>query len=67
MENMVLRGRVITAFGTIGKFADAIGWSRRKASCIINGNQEATASDIEAMANILHVELPEEFRLVFLS
>lgn len=67
MENMVLRGRVITAFGTIGKFADAIGWSRRKASCIINGNQEATASDIEAMANILHVELPEEFRLLFLS
>ena len=67
MKNMTLRGRVISSFGTIGKFAAAIGWSRRKASCIINGQQEATASDIEAMATLLNVELPEEFRILFLA
>ena len=67
MKNMPLRGRVISVFGTIGKFANEIGWSRRKASCIINGNQEATASDIEAMARVLNVELPEEFKILFLA
>ena len=45
MKNQTLRGRVITVFGSIGKFASTIGWSRRKASYIINGQQEATAKD----------------------
>lgn len=67
MKNQTLRGRVISVFGTIGKFAVSVGWSRRKASCIINGQQEATASDIEAMARVLNVELPEEFRALFLA
>lgn len=67
MNNQTLRGRIISVFGTIGKFAIAIGWSRRKASCIINGQQEATASDIEAMARVLNVEVPEEFRILFLA
>ncbi len=65
--NLVLRGRIIAKFGTIGKFALALNWSRRKASNILNGHQEATASDIERMANVLGVEVPEDFRLLFLT
>ena len=65
-KNLNLRGRIISVYGTIGKFALALNWSRRKASDIVNGNQEATASDIEQMANALNVELPEDFRLLFL-
>lgn len=62
-----LRGRIVTMFGTIGKFAEAIGWSRRKVSDIVNKKQEATASEIVAMANLLQVELPEDFRILFLT
>ena len=54
-------------FGTIGKFAEAIGWSRRKVSNIVNKKQEATASDIEKMAEILQITLPDEFRILFLT
>jgi len=62
-----LRGRIVAMFGTIGKFAEAIGWSRRKVSDIVNKKQEATASDIEKMANLLQIELPEDFRVLFLT
>lgn len=62
-----LRGRIVTMFGTIGKFAEAIGWSRRKVSDIVNKKQDATASDIVKMANLLKVELPDEFRTLFLT
>ena len=67
MGGSPLRGRIIAMFGTIGKFATAIGWSRRKASSIVNKRQEATASDIVQMANVLQVELPEDFRILFLT
>jgi plasmid maintenance system antidote protein VapI len=62
-----LRGRIVAMFGTIGKFAEAIGWSRRKVSSIVNKKQEATASDIEKMADLLQIELPEDFRVLFLT
>ena len=62
-----LRGRIIAMFGTIGKFAEAIGWSRRKVSDIVNKKQDATASDIVKMADLLQVELPDDFRALFLT
>ncbi len=62
-----LRARIVTTFGTIGNFAEAIGWSRRKVSDIANKKQEATASDIVEMANLLKIELPDEFRVLFLT
>ena len=62
-----LRGRIVAMFGTIGKFAEAIGWSRRKVSDIVNRKQEATASEILKMANLLQVELPDDFRILFLT
>lgn len=66
MGEMTLRGRIISMYNTLGNFAKAIGWSRRKVSSIVNGHQEATASDIETMATALKVELPAEFKILFL-
>ena len=62
-----LRGRIVTMFGTIGKFAEAIGWSRRKVSDIVNKKQDPTASEIVKMADLLKVEWPEDFRVLFLA
>lgn len=67
MNRSPLRGRIVAIFGTIGKFAEAIGWSRRKVSNIVNKKQEATASEIALMANLLQIELPEDFRVLFLT
>ena len=67
MEEMTLRGRIISMYRTLGAFAKEMGWSRRKVSSIVNGKQEATASDIEKMAVALNVQLPAEFRILFLT
>ncbi len=67
MEEMTLRGRIISMYHTLGAFAKEMGWSRRKVSCIVNGKQEATASDIEKMAKALNVQLSTEFRILFLT
>ena len=67
MNNLALRGRILGMYKTLGGFAEAIGWSRRKVSYIVSGRQEATAKDIEQMCDALNVEVPEDFRLLFLS
>ena len=54
MENKI-RGAVFSKFSSITSFADAIGWSRNKASRILNGIQEPSASDVEQMAMCLNV------------
>lgn len=65
--NLTLRGRIIEMYGTIAKFASAIGWSARKVSYILNGKQEPTGQDIEAMAKALDVEIPAEVHALFFS
>ena len=67
MGEMNLKGRIVSMFDTLGNFADAIGWSHRKVSYIVNKKQEPTASDIETMAQALKVEVPAEFKLLFLT
>lgn len=67
MSKVTLRGLVISTYGTIKKFADAMGWSYRKAAYIVGGRQEATASDIEKMADGLGIEVPELFKQVFFT
>ena len=67
MNNLAIRGRILGMYKTLGDFAAAIGWSRRKVSYIVSGRQEATAKDIEQMCAALKVEVPEDFRLLFLN
>ena len=64
IENPI-RGAVFNKFSSITEFADAIGWSRNKASRIVNGDQIPTAEEIEKMALCLDKTSPEKFMPVF--
>ncbi len=64
--NNALRGRIVELYKTLTRFAEALGWSYRKTSYIVSGKQEATAKEIEAMADALQVEVPDDFRALFL-
>lgn len=60
-----IRGAVFTRFPNISAFADAIGWTRQKASRIVNGLQRPTAEDMEDMARCLNIVEADEFMAVF--
>lgn len=62
---MGYRGIVFAKFKNITEFAEAVGWSRNKASRIVNGVQEPNANEMEQMANVLGVKSPEEFAAIF--
>ena len=66
MNENYLRGKVIGMYGSMLKFAEVLGWSSRKVYDIVNRNQEPTASDIEAMCDALHVDIPEDIRKLFI-
>lgn len=65
LEENRLRGEIVSQYGTIRRFAKAIGWSERKTYAIVNGSQEPTASDIEKMCDLLHVEIPYAMKSLF--
>jgi len=67
MGNNDLRGRIISMYHSIKKFAEVIGWSSRKAYDIVNGNQEMTGKDIDQMCRVLDVKIPEDMRLLFFA
>lgn len=60
-----LRGRVIEKHGTIGNFANAMKWSGRKASYIVNGRQAMTIGEAEQCAEVLDVEDEKDFLRIF--
>lgn len=64
---MGYRGIIFTKFKNITEFAEAVGWSRNKASRIVNGVQEPNANEMEQMANVLGVKSPEEFAAIFFN
>lgn len=64
-DTKAFRGRVIEVFGTIGSFANAMGWSGRKASYITTGRQNMTAKEVEECAEALHVNNAKDFVRIF--
>ena len=62
---MTYRGLVFSKYKNISEFASAIGWSRNKASRIVNGIQEPDADDMEKMAEVLGIKTPEAFISIF--
>ena len=62
---MTYRGLVFSKYKNISEFASAIGWSRNKASRIINGIQKPDANDMEKMAEALDIKTPEAFMGIF--
>ena len=62
-----LRGRSIGMYHTLLNFSKRMNWSSRKTYDIVNGKQEPTSKDIEAMCDALNVEIPEEMKALFFS
>lgn len=60
-----LRGRIISKYRTVLNFGKILHWSARKTYDIVNGKQEPTAKDIEAMCDALDVVIPEDMRMLF--
>lgn len=60
-----IRGAVFRRFQSVSAFAEAIGWSRQKASRIVNGQQRPTAADMEEIAGCLGIDDAQEFWSVF--
>lgn len=65
MGNNNLKGRIISKYNSVLKFGKVLKWSSRKTYDIVNGKQEPTAKDIEAMCKALDVKIPEDMRILF--
>ena len=65
MQENSLRGKIVAMYHTVQNFAQALGWSSRKAYDIVNGKQEPTGKDIENMCEALKIDIPEEMRSLF--
>ena len=62
MEGINFRGLVYSKYKTIADFAQAIGWTRQKATNIVNGQQEPSLDDTDKMAKALNLSLDETAR-----
>ena len=52
-----VRGAVYARYESIAELAETLGWSRQKLSPIVNGKQEPTLSDIQAIAKALVMDV----------
>lgn len=59
------RGLVFSKYKSITDFAKEIGWTRNKASRVVNGIQKPTASDMEQMADVLNIKTESQFVSIF--
>ena len=62
MTQMNFRGLVYSRYKTIADFAQAIGWTRQKATNIVNGQQEPSLDDTDKIAKALSMTLDEAAR-----
>lgn len=63
-QNLKLRGRIVEKYGTIEKFADAIGRDRTTISRVLCGKTEMSKLDRNAWAYVLDIP-KEEIDLFF--
>jgi len=66
MQTNVIRGKIVEQFGTLSKFATALGWAPNKVSRIVCGKQEPTASDMKMISTALNISDPAEVVAIFL-
>lgn len=67
MEQNNLRGRIISMYHSVLNFGKTLNWSSRRTYDIVNGKQDPTAKDIEAMCDALNIQIPDELRSLFFS
>ena len=61
-----LRGLVVARFGSIRKFAQALGWSYAKTYRIVQMTQQPEASDICLMADALNISDGDSIMSIFI-
>lgn len=66
MQTNVIRGMIVTKFGSISKFADALGWAPNRVSRILRKKQSVTNKDIKQMADALEIKEPSDVVTIFL-
>lgn len=65
MEEITLRGRIVSKYNTVINFSRAMKWSTRKTYDIVNGKQDPTGKEIEAMCDALDVKIPADMKAMF--
>ena len=67
MDSMNLRGLIISKYHTVLNFGKALNWSSRKTYDLVNGKQEPTLREIEAMCKALSIEISEQMQVLFFA
>lgn len=67
MNDITLKGLVISKYGNVGNFAKALGWSRNKTMRIVNGIQEPHPCEIVEMTEVLDISTQELFMQIFFN
>ena len=66
-EGVNFRGLVFSQYKSVSDFAKAVGWSRNKASRILNGVQEPDSHDIVVMTKALNITNQKTFINIFFT
>ena len=66
-EGLNFRGLVFSRYKSVTDFAKAVGWSRNKASRILNGVQEPDSHDIVVMTKALNITSQKAFINIFFT
>lgn len=56
---ITFRGLIYSRYKSIAAFAEAIGWTRQKATNIVNGAQEPSLNDVNKVAKALELEFAD--------
>ena len=62
MEHITLRGIVYSKYRSIAHLGSAVGWTRQKATNIINGTAEPSLDDVDKLARALGLSFEETAR-----
>lgn len=60
-DGITVRGLALSKYQNISEFAKAIGWTRNKASRILNGVTDPSSEDMEKMSALLGINTPMSF------
>lgn len=63
MEHEIgIRGVVYDKFNSIAELASVIGWTRQKATNIVNGQQEPSLDDVDKLSKALEISFEKTSR-----
>lgn len=62
MDEIGLRGIVYDRYKSIAELADAIGWTRQKATNVVNGNTEPSLDDVDKLSKALGLDFEKTAR-----